>query len=443
MIGLAVALAACSGKKEGETVVHFEVENMTSSNVGLLIDRTTGYMAELDKKGRATLRIEGMSHLYPMVIYGQSARPVFVARGSEVTLRFDGRRMRDAVQVEGPCAEASQYLQTNTLQPFDDYALAWGDFLAEKERRTQEAIGLMKARKLDPAFTALEEERLGYLFAQTLILYPMGYRMMGGDAEWTPPAAYYDELQKMIAEREELADVEAYRDYLRFAIPAVMDRSGESLADPYKRTVETMRYIGENFRNEKVKQTMIRSLALEYLQDNGVKNTVELQNLANAYLTDERLLSEFRAEIEEQDPAAPGKPSPGFEATDAAGKVWTLADLKGKYVYIDMWATWCGPCKQQLPYLKKLAEEFEGRNIVFVGLSVDKDRAAWEKAVAGEQLPGVQLYLGPRSSFQQDYGVNGIPRFILLDPEGRIVDSDMLRPSDEDTARLLNELEGI
>ena len=188
---------------------------------------------------------------------------------------------------------------------------------------------------------------------------------------------------------------------------------------------------------------MLRLLAIEYMQNNGVRNTAELQNIANAYITDPQMLREYKKEFESHDLTAPGRPSPDFTATDLAGKSYTLADFRGKYLYIDMWATWCAPCKAELPHFRELVKKFEGRNIAFLGLSVDKDKAAWEKMAASGQLAGVQLLLGSGSRFQSDYNIEGIPHFILLDKEGKIVNADMLRPSSEDTERILNELEGI
>ena len=63
--------------------------------------------------------------------------------------------------------------------------------------------------------------------------------------------------------------------------------------------------------------------------------------------------------------------APDFHYIDTSGKVVTLSSLKGKYVYIDVWATWCGPCKQELPYFKEVADAYKGRNMYFVGLSID------------------------------------------------------------------------
>ena len=184
-------------------------------------------------------------------------------------------------------------------------------------------------------------------------------------------------------------------------------------------------------------------MGLEYIENEGVRNTGELQNLANSYLTDPQMLADYRAEIARHDLTAAGRPSPDFTATDRTGRSYTLSDLQGKYLYIDLWASWCGPCKRELPHLKRLAERFEGKEILFLGLSVDKDREAWEKALDEEQLPGLQLWLEPSSSFAADYGVESIPRFILLDKEGHIVQSDMLRPSSEGIDAYLEKLKGL
>ena len=93
--------------------------------------------------------------------------------------------------------------------------------------------------------------------------------------------------------------------------------------------------------------------------------------------------------------------------------------------------------------MKALEKEFEGAEIVFLGLSIDKDKQAWKKMVRSGELSGVQLYLGPQSKFQEAYRIEGIPRFILLDKEGKILNNDMFRPSEEMTAQTLRNLNEI
>jgi thiol-disulfide isomerase/thioredoxin len=122
-----------------------------------------------------------------------------------------------------------------------------------------------------------------------------------------------------------------------------------------------------------------------------------------------------------------------FDYENYKGGKTSLESMKGKYVYVDVWATWCGPCRVEIPHLKKLEEQFHGKNIEFVSISVDtqKDYEKWKNFVAKEQLTGVQLFADNNfnSDFIKAYNINSIPRFILIDPNGVILDADAARPS--------------
>ncbi|WP_294960073.1 TlpA disulfide reductase family protein [uncultured Flavobacterium sp.] len=139
-----------------------------------------------------------------------------------------------------------------------------------------------------------------------------------------------------------------------------------------------------------------------------------------------------------------GKASPGFDYENFKGGKTKLSDLKGKYVYIDLWATWCAPCRAEIPYLQKIEEKYHGKNIEFVSISIDKakDNEKWKKFVTDKKLGGVQLFADKdwESEFVVNYGVTGIPRFILIDPQGNIVKSDASRPSDPELDKQLSAL---
>lgn len=144
-----------------------------------------------------------------------------------------------------------------------------------------------------------------------------------------------------------------------------------------------------------------------------------------------------------QEPLKAGMAAPDFSYQDVNGKVLNLKDLRDKYVYIDIWATWCTPCRGELPFLQKLKQKMSGKNIVFVCISCDKDVEAWKKMVKEYELTGIQLNTGGDKNFMKAFGVRGIPRFILLDPDGKIIHAEMTRPSQEETLESLMELEGI
>ena len=160
-------------------------------------------------------------------------------------------------------------------------------------------------------------------------------------------------------------------------------------------------------------------------------------------MTDPVLQAAFKEKYDAWDLARPGNPSPDFRAWDVDGKAYTVADFKGKYVYIDLWATWCGPCRREMPFLKQLEEEYKGRNITFLSLSTDARKADWLKMVKSQPMTGIQLHLGTGSRFQTAYKADGIPHFILLDPEGKIVNANMLRPSSPDIRGYLDRQPGL
>ena len=139
-----------------------------------------------------------------------------------------------------------------------------------------------------------------------------------------------------------------------------------------------------------------------------------------------------------------GQPSPKFNYPDINGKNVSLDDLKGKYVYVDVWATWCGPCKREIPFLKELDEEYKGKDLAIVSLSIDKmeNKDKWLKMVKEQQLQGIQILADKdwNSEFVTSYNITGIPRFILIDPEGNIYNSNAPRPSDPRLKELLSSL---
>jgi len=133
-----------------------------------------------------------------------------------------------------------------------------------------------------------------------------------------------------------------------------------------------------------------------------------------------------------------------FTYKDINDKAVSFSDFKGKFVYIDLWATWCGPCKAEIPHMKKIEEDYHGKNIVFVSLSLDKPKDAqkWKDYVTKEQLKGIQLMADKDfgSDVAKNYDVNAIPRFLLFDTKGNIINADALRPSNPELRVQLDKL---
>lgn len=144
-------------------------------------------------------------------------------------------------------------------------------------------------------------------------------------------------------------------------------------------------------------------------------------------------LVEFEQKISKLSPGTQGF---GFDLEAFNGGQISFSELEGKYVYVDLWATWCGPCKYEIPHLKRLDEQYDESEIVFVSISLDKprDKEKWREFVEKNELKGLQLFgeAAFESPIATHYEVKSIPRFLLFDKEGKIISADALRPSNPD-----------
>ena len=176
--------------------------------------------------------------------------------------------------------------------------------------------------------------------------------------------------------------------------------------------------------------------------DPGLKLAVEAKNKAQQ--EQQKKMQAAMLEQKAQTEKLAGTLSPTFDYVNHKGGKTKLADLRGKYVYIDTWATWCGPCLAEIPHLQKTEEKYKGKNIEFVSISVDvqKDYEKWRKMVADKSLGGIQLYADNdwKSDFIRAYNINSIPRFILIGPDGKIISADAARPSSPDLTVVLDKL---
>lgn len=185
----------------------------------------------------------------------------------------------------------------------------------------------------------------------------------------------------------------------------------------------------------------VNSKGDEKLRIVGGRNETELLQTAVKTL-EARTFSPLEEQFREQIDML-GKEIPDFCYKNIEGEEVKFSSLRGKYVYIDMWATWCRPCCKEIPYMSELERQFHGKNIHFVSLSCDKDQDAWKKKVRNDKMGGIQLNCGGDPEFMEFFGIRGIPHFILLDPEGKVINPNMSRPSQEVTAETLKRLEGI
>lgn len=118
-----------------------------------------------------------------------------------------------------------------------------------------------------------------------------------------------------------------------------------------------------------------------------------------------------------------GKVAPSFSARTPDNRLWVLDSFRGKYVFVDFWASWCAPCRNENPRVVEAFKRFGQQNIVFVGVSLDKEKALWQKAITNDSLRWAQVseLKGWGCTIARRYGVSSIPANYLIDPQGKII----------------------
>ena len=444
---LVFALILAVGCAESSDVATISVKVDSPVAVAVVfVHQNNVHELKLDENGSAVLELNGINVAYLILHHGREAIMLYVEGGDKLSLNFVGGNLLGTYKLEGGKQEAVNYLNSVKLIPLpdEDYALPFEEYKEKLAAKEADAVRLLKARDFsaDGKFAQVEEARIKYAYGAALMMYPIGHKIMSGNQTYEPEQAYYDFVATYVVEDDVLVNVKEYCEFVAEAMH-LLDVNNRNLSEIYPKTVAQIKYAADYFTSPKVKEALIHYIATVYVDNFGVKNIDELQNLYYTYVKDAAMNATYEAKLQRWDLCRPGRISPNFKAVDIDGKEWKLVDFRGKYVYIDLWATWCGPCRREIPSLHQLEEKFANAEIVFVGLSLDKDKSKWEEMVKGGSLTGVQLYLGNESDFLEAYKVEGIPRFILIDKNGVIINNNMTRPSEPQTEATLNALEGI
>ena len=307
--------------------------------------------------------------------------------------------------------------------------------LADLARRQQQAFlaSYAAAHPLPAAFQRQAALDIDLDWGRALLDYP-GYHFYTAKQVAALPAGYYDFLAKLPLQQ---LDGQLDREPVLRFISAYGGRllaPGEALSPAPGTAARLYARATADFG-----RTRARDLALYQLLSFAAIGGDPLAFIT-AYPTfraetrDSTLARQMHELVRSQAVLQPGQPAPGFSLRDDSGKMVTLADFRGKVVYLDFWASWCGPCLAEAPASTVLKQKFAGRDVVFLYISVDSNPADWHRALTKYSLVGPgSVHLLDQGSYNSSAGkaylANAIPSYWLIGRDGRIRLAHAPRPS--------------
>jgi len=386
--------------------------------------------------------------------HGQEVGQLYLEPGDFVELFLNPKEFDETLKLSGEGSEESNYLLSKYLndEKHDlDFNTLFSKPLNEFLKHTEESYkrnstfleNYVKANKnINKDFVANEKENLNLETVNNKLNYPSFFKYITKTEVENLPKDYFSFMDKInLNDEEKFKNNQSYNRIVSSYFSTLAQNAGEGIA-----FLESIfENVDSKISSKKIKEFLLFSYLNEYLNFNDVEGTEGFVEKYNNTSTNEENKMKIAKSFKTAISLKKGNPAPTFTYQNTKGEAVALSSFKGKIVYVDVWATWCGPCIREIPSLKELEKSYHGNNdIVFMSVSIDKerDKEKWLKMVDEKKLGGVQIMadLAWKSSIVKDYSIQGIPRFILIGKDGEIINKNAPRPSSEEIKKLLAEL---
>ena len=429
MLFISLLAFACQEEKSVSVNIIVKDKNIDEGVYFGLVKLDT--MLQMNAEGKASVVLPVDEPQYGIVKYKWKTKAIYLEPGKGLDVTWDMRP--SGLEIE--FAEKNNFINGKETQVpvMGDFGLKEDEFLEKIDQYIADNNKVVESKGFDKVFQEKEKTRLLYDVCGILWQYAQNRNCS---------EEYIAKMKSLMVEEDWLLQLDSYTNFMEGSVAYFAGKTLENRenASVKEKTLNVLNYILSNIKSKAVKEYLVTSFSLSYIDGEGVDDAAEVKAIFDKEVTNPVMQAAFNSLYAEGSSVAKGSKAHGFKYLDINGKEVSLDDFKGRYVYIDIWATWCAPCREELPHLQTLEEAFQGTNICFVSISTDQDKAKWEQTVKDEKMGGIQLHTGGDEEFLNAFRVKGIPRFILINPEGRIDNANMTRPSDPATIEYLGML---
>lgn len=443
-----ISLISCKTEVKPSYVVFNGTVKNSPSNTAKIYGNEFEAEMEIKENGSFNDTLSIAKDGYYTMRIGRESTSIYLTQGAAVQVKLNAKEFDETLTYTGDVAVENNYLAAKYLLSEKEmafnkiYSLAEADFVKEVNTINKGYTDLLDTTAgLSETFINAETKELEYTHLENLENYNEYHIYFTKNKDFVVSNSYYDYIGDFnFTDEITYQNSSAYQRLLSTHFGRVANEV--STSENIDIAIAYLKVVNENFNNGETKDhLMIDYLRYGMKANNSLDEVYKLFKSSNQNEENLALVSKNYEVLKE---ITPGKTSPTFSYENFKGGETSLEDLKGKVVYVDVWATWCGPCKREIPYLKNVETDYHDKNIAFVSISIDdrKDYNAWRNMVESKELGGIQLMADKdwKSSFVTEYGIKGIPRFILIDENGKIVNSDAPRPSSPDLRIALDEL---
>ena len=447
---LLISLGLFSCHQEEKTVtdknVHFKGNVQNTEMQNILIKNLSNKVVDtinLDNKGQFDKNIDLKKGYYRLSV-GKQYTWLYLEPGKDLEMNLDIKNFDKSINYKGTTSKENNYLAkkallSTQLRPKTAYNY-YGSLSEEKFVALQDSIQNVYNKLLDDSKIDNKEfiknEQLRHKLQRAAILsrFQMVKRYLDQNDEFTVSDKFPNPLDGINFDDDKLANLPNATSIVGSLLKYEMNlnKKDNKETDP----IEMMHVIDTKIKNPKLKEQLAYGNARYDLM--YTKDLDAFYTLFNKMVSNPEYKKEIKTKYDNIKSMSPGKVSPDFTAFDINGKEFHLKDFAGKPVYIDLWATWCSPCRAEMPALRTIEEKYKNAPITFISLNVYDDKAKWEAFINHEKPEGVQLISTDKDMpFLKKYVVDGIPRFIFIDKQGKIIDANAPRPSNKKLIKLI------